>query len=583
MNALTQTVLKTTIVEEPQDFFVRELRAHLAALTGGLSPEQFVRAWWMWYLHLAQSPKIQAELARYAVHKMVDTWQFAVLASTVSRKPVESDRRFAHTAWSAWPFSMYARAYKNWEEWWHRAATSVPSVDARSAQLLHFSIREWTQIASPSHYLLANPELLSLTHAEAGRNLIRGYKHWLDDLKRTLRGLPPAAVEHIHVGRDVAITPGKVVLRNELAELIQYSPQTTRVHAEPILITPAWIMKYYILDLSPINSMVRYLVDKGHTVFIISWKNPTAVDRHLGMDDYLELGFFAAMDAVTAIVPNRKIHVVGYCIGGTLSLIGAAALAQQGDQRIRSLTLLAALADFSKPGELSLFIEPNQLTLLDAMMWKRGVLEGRQMAAAFQMLRSYDLVWHPLVKSYFHGVREQATDLMAWNADVTRMPWRMHSEYLKRLYLHNELVRDSFEVHGTPISLRDIKVPMFVVGTETDHVAPWRAVYKVRQYTESDDYTFLLTSGGHNAGIVSGPSNPKRRYRGGTWNESKSYVPPDEWFASARIEQGSWWPVWQRWLHRHSDGRLVPPPSVGKASHGYCPTTDAPGEYVLQR
>ena len=563
--------------------FLRELRAHLAALTGGLSPDQFAQAWWTWYLRLAQSPAAQMELTRLGVQKAMDTWQFALQAATASKEPAQGDRRFAHMAWSYWPFSFYARAYKNWEEWWHHAAASVPGVDARSAQLVDFSVREWTQIASPSHYLLANPELLSLTRAEAGRNLVRGYKNWLDDVKRMLRGLPPATVEHIQVGRDVAITPGKVVLRNDLMELIQYAPSTATVHAEPILITPAWIMKYYILDLSPANSMVRYLVDKGHTVFIISWKNPTSVDRHLGMDDYFELGFSDAMDAVTAIVPDRKVHIVGYCIGGTLSLIGTAALAKRGEDRIRSLTLLAGMADFSEPGELSLFIEPNQLTLLDAMMWKRGVLEGKQMAAAFQMLRSYDLIWLPLVNSYLRGVREQANDLMAWNADLTRMPWRMHSEYLKRLYMHNELIRNTFEVHGTPISLRDINVPMFVVGTETDHVAPWRSVYKVRRYTSSSDYTFLLTSGGHNAGIVSGPSNPKRRYRGGTWKENNSYVPPDEWFASAQIEHGSWWPVWQQWLHAHSEPALVAPPSMGKGTEGYWAAIDAPGDYVLLR
>jgi polyhydroxyalkanoate synthase len=330
--------------------------------------------------------------------------------------------------------------------------------------------------------LHTNPELIEQTRAESGANLVRGYQNWVEDVERTLTGTPPAGAEQFQVGRDMATTPGKVVLRNKLIELIQYSPQTASVHAEPILITPPWIMKYYILDLSKTNSMIRYLVDQGHTVFLISWKNPTEVDRDLGMADYFQLGFMDALDAVTAIVPERKVHAVGYCIGGTLSFIGVSLLAQLGDERIGSLSLFASLCDFAEPGELSLFIDPKQLAMLDAMMHKKGYLEAKQMLGAFQLLRAYDLMWVPMVNTYLRGNRDKLNDLMAWNADATRMPQRMHTEYLNKLYLNNELARGTFELNGAPVKLDNIKVPMFVVGTETDHVTPWRSVFKAREH-----------------------------------------------------------------------------------------------------
>ena len=315
------------------------------------------------------------------------------------------------------------------------------------------------------------------------------------------------------VGEKVAVTEGKVIFRNELIELIQYSPTTPDVHAEPVLIVPAWIMKYYILDLSPKNSLVAWLVDQGFTVFMMSWKNPTAADRELGMDDYLRKGVYAALDAVNAIVPDRDVHAVGYCIGGTLLSIAAAALADWGDTRIKDITLFAAQTDFSEPGELSLYISPAQVEMLEALMYKEGVLDSKQMGGAFTMLRAHDLLWQPAVKTYLKGERDGMIDLMAWNADGTRMPWKMHTEYLVGLYLNNDLAQGRFKVEGETVSLKDIRVPMFVVGTETDHVAPWKSVYKVSGLTSSPEFTFLLTSGGHNAGIISGPVHPKRRHR----------------------------------------------------------------------
>jgi polyhydroxyalkanoate synthase len=587
---------------DPGQALARALRAQIATVTGGLAPEDYAGAFWDWYLHLAASPEAQRSLLESAWSRALDNWNFAARAlgaadasagadaptaptspaPTSPAPPAATDRRFADPAWSQWPYNVYAHAYGNWEHWWKEALGGVPGVSAPSARTLDFVGRQLLDASSPAHYLQTNPELLERTRLESGRNLVRGFGHWLEDAQRALTGEGPVGTEAFEVGRNLAVTTGKVVLRNRLIELIQYSPQTDGVQAEPILITPAWIMKYYILDLSPANSLVRYLVEQGHTVFMVSWRNPTADDRDLGMDDYLRLGFRDALDAVSAIVPGRGVHAVGYCIGGTLLSIAAATLAAEGDRRLASLTLLAAQTDFSEPGELSVFISPAQLSMLEAVMYKAGVLESAQMGGAFLALRSADLLWTPAVASYLRGERPKMNDLMAWNADGTRMPWRMHTEYLRHLYLQNDLAHGRFSVAGKPVELAAIEAPMFVVGTETDHVAPWRSVYKVRGLTRSRDYSFLLTSGGHNAGIVSGPSHPKRRHRLLTWKDATTTLGPEEWLAAAPVVAGSWWPTWEAWLRAHSSPERVAPPALGAAAAGYPALGDAPGTYVFE-
>jgi polyhydroxyalkanoate synthase len=300
------------------------------------------------------------------------------------------------------------------------------------------------------------------------------------------------------------------------------------------------------------------------------------------MDDYVEKGLRAALDAVATIVPKRKIHAVGYCIGGTLLAIGAAALARDKDERLASVTMFAAQTDFSEPGELAFFINPSQLAMLEATMHRKGVLESRQMGGAFAMLRSQDLLWQPIVNQYLKGQRDRMIDLMAWNADGTRMPWRMHSEYLYRLYLDNELATNRFPVGGKLIRLSDINVPMFVVGTEADHVAPWKSVYKVDNLLRSDDLTFLLTAGGHNAGIVAGPVHPRRHYRIRTRRLADPHLAPEDWMEAATKHDGSWWPAWHQWLAARSSGKGKPP-AMGAPSKGYRVIEDAPGQYVRQR
>ncbi|MEL6317343.1 MAG: alpha/beta fold hydrolase, partial [Pseudomonadota bacterium] len=447
-------------------------------------------------------------------------------------------------------------------------------------RVLEFAARQALDTAAPSNTVLTNPALLRATAAQAGWNLVRGANNALEDLERLIGGRPPLGSEAFEPGREVAATPGKIVYSNELIELIQYAPTTTQVYPEPILITPAWIMKYYILDLSPERSMVKYLLARGHTVFMISWKNPDAGDRDLTMDDYRRLGVAAALEQVGRITPGRRVHGVGYCIGGALLAIAAAAMARDGDDRFESLTFLAAQFDFSEPGELQLFINESQVRFLEALMWEQGYLDAAQMAGAFFMLRSRDLIWSRIVQDYLFGRRAPLTELMAWNADGTRMPYAMHAEYLRRLYLGNDLAEGRFPVDGRPVAIADIEAPIFSVATTSDHVAPWRSVYKIHLLADVE-VTFLLTTGGHNAGIISPPGHPRRAHQVAANPADAPYQAPDAWARETPLREGSWWPVWAQWLAERS-GAPQAPPSMGRArtADGLA---DAPGAYVFQR
>jgi len=569
---------------QAQDFD-REIRAAVGRATGSLSVASALLAGFDWAVNLLVSPGKQVELQLLALKQAHQLANYAVeclrAGPDLSRRcvtPPARDRRFDDEAWLRWPFNLLHQSFLMTEQWWAEATRGVAGVDRHHEELLSFIVRQLLDVTSPGNLLWTNPVALKATLDQGGLNLARGGLNAAYDFARISARMPPPGAEQFTVGRDVAITPGRVVLRNRVMELIQYAPTTARVRPEPVLLVPAWIMKYYILDLSPENSLVKYLVDQGHTVFCISWKNPTAEERDLGLADYLELGLFAALDAVTRIVPKRKVHALGYCLGGTLLAIGAAAMGRDRDDRFASLTLLAAQTEFSEPGELALFIDESQVNLLEAEMAKTGYLDAQQMAGAFQMLRSYDLLWSQMVNRYLLGQPLPMNDLMAWNYDTTRMPARMHGEYLRHFFLHDDLAERRYRVGASPVSLTDVKVPVFLLGTVTDHVAPWRSVYKLHYLTETE-ITFALTSGGHNAGVVSPPGHGRRHHQLLKSAAGERRLDPDAWLAAAPDNQGSWWPAWHEWLAARS-GAPVEPPPLGLRGQS---VADAPGTYVLER
>lgn len=569
-------------MNDPKDELDRTLHAAIAKWTRGLSPASLLLAWSDWAIHLAAQP------ARSAQVLMLRPWLNALrmegqgTEQAPAHPPARAyDPRLADRCWDEWPFSIYRQAFRAGEQSLRDLTEGVPGVERHHGRVVAFAAQQLQLLLSPANSLATHPLALRRTVASAGMNLLQGAQNWADDLQRNLQHLPPKGAEDFVPGQRVACTPGKVVLRNRLMELIQYAPTTPTVHPEPVLIMSAWIMKFYILDLSPHNSLIRYLVDKGHTVFAISWKNPEAADADLGIEDYLAQGLMASLDAVEAIVPAQRIHALGYCLGGTLLAIGAAAMARDHDKRLASVTLLAAQTDFTEPGELGLFIDESQLTFLEDVMARQGYLDSSQMAGAFALLRAVDLIWTPMVHNYLLGERAPMTDLMAWNADGTRMPYRMHADYLRSLFLENDLAEGRFRVKGRPVSLGDIKAPIFAVGTRTDHVAPWPSVYKLNLLCDTD-ISFVLTDGGHNAGIVSEPGHPHRGYQLLRRAAGAPYVPPEAYEAGAQRIEGSWWPALQAWLADHSGARRKPP-RMGDARRGLAPVCDAPGRYVLSR
>jgi poly[(R)-3-hydroxyalkanoate] polymerase subunit PhaC len=559
----------------------RRIHAAQGRLTRGLSLEALALAFFDWGMHLANAPYHRMDLAHLALEQTKRLVAAALgVAPSPCIAPQAGDHRFTSPAWQRQPFDLLKQAFLLQEAWWQAATTGLPGVAVAHERIVSFAVRQMLDVASPSNIPWLNPEVIEATWQTGGRNLLDGLANFAADVRRQATG---DAVEEtgFKVGRDLAATQGRVVLRNALMELIQYAPATPTVRPEPVLIIPAWIMKYYILDLSPQNSLIRWLVGQGYTVFCISWRNPDASMADTSFDDYRRDGVMAALDAVTAITGASHVHAAGYCLGGTLLAIAAAAMAGRGDDRLASVTLFAAQTDFTEAGELQLFTTEAQLATLDDIMWEHGTLDSTQMAGAFQLLRSNDLIWSRMVKSYLLGQRETPNDLMAWNADATRMPARMHSEYLRHMFLHNDLAEGRFEVEGRPVSIADIHAPFFMVGTETDHVAPWRSVYKLQLLNEGD-VTFVLTSGGHNAGIVSEPGHPHRHFRVRERPPGERYIGPDEWAGLAEAADGSWWPVWGAWLAGRS-GKPVPVPSMGAPERGFAPMDAAPGRYVLER
>ena len=572
-------------------------RSQLAKAFSGLSPIALALAHTDWAMHLMASPGRQSLLGQSALDRSLQAWNHLVAPDA---QAPEADARFADPAWRQWPFNVFKEGYKAADGWWREVAQQGNGVNAHHQHMVSFFTGQTLDALSPSNWLWSNPEVWRMARDTQGQSLRDGFQLFLQDLREQLSAHPDTPAEALEplqfeVGKDVAVTPGKVVFRNHLIELIQYSPTTDKVHPEPVLIVPSCIMKYYILDLSPHNSMVKYLVDQGHTVFIISWRNPDASDRDLKMQDYLSSGVLAAMAAAKTSSCAERLHTVGYCLGGTFLAIVAATLGRLARQKktersakeqalipadlpeLASVILLAAQTDFAEPGDLGVFIDDDQLATLQQTMHERGYLSGKQMGGSFVYLASRGLLWGRNTRRYLMGEDDPSFDLMSWNADTTRLPARMHSEYLNALFLNNALSHGQYRFAGATVALMDINAPMMVVATTRDHVSPWKSVYKIHLQTDTH-VTFVLCEGGHNAGIVSEPGRPRRSYQIGSVEDNQGWIDPDDWKADAPTVQGSWWEAMHAFLAERS-GKPVAAKPIPKAGT----LGNAPGTYVMTR
>ncbi|MEL6103719.1 MAG: alpha/beta fold hydrolase [Pseudomonadota bacterium] len=544
----------------------RAFHAALAQMTGGVSPAALGVAYLDWATHLAASPGKQAELA-----KLAGTEAAKAMFGHVDPAD-QQDSRFADQLWNYPPFCYYRSGFLAAQHWWDAATADLPGVDKKHARLVNFSARQLLDMMAPTNSPLTNPSVIAKALQTQGHSVLTGLENWLEDLNASLGKGRPQNPDFV-VGETLAITDGDVVYRNDLVELIRYKPTQAKVRPEPIFIVPAWIMKYYVLDLSPYNSLVRYLVNEGFDVFIISWKNPGKADADLGMQDYIDQGVRACRDQIKKITGAKHMHGVGYCLGGTLLAIAAAADARDNHDGFRTLSFLASQVDFSEPGEIGLFINESQVTFLEDMMAERGYLRADQMAGAFAMLRSNDLIWSRVIRHYLLGERTPMNDLMAWNADATRMPARMHSEYLRHFFLENALAKGVYTVDGHHISLTDIRAPTYCLATEKDHVSPWRSVFRWIALTDTD-VRFVLTNGGHNGGVLSEPGHKGRHFRILDKTEGAPSVGKQVWFDKTEPQEGSWWNDWLPWLNGHS-GVSVTPRKTARA------LGSAPGQYVF--
>lgn len=561
----------------------------LSAISHGLSPISLSLAYADWLAHMSASPGSQAL-------RFYDAWQSYLQAAEknvqLTSQPAaaaetDNDARFKDTTWSQWPYNVIKNNYKTMEEWW-RDAAKIDGMNPHHQHLVNFFMKQYMDALSPSNSALTNPEVLKEGVETLGASWVKGWQHLIHDQHHALekKTHPSTATNEALpyvVGKDVATTPGKIVFRNDLIELIQYSPTTPQVHAEPLLIVPSCIMKYYILDLSPHNSMVCYLVSQGFTVFMISWRNPDGAMRDVGLSDYVNHGVLDALAAVEKNSASKQVHAMGYCLGGTFLSIAASWLSNaqaDGNKKypsLASVTLLAAQVEFSEPGELGVFIDHDQLINLREEMARTGYFSGRQMLDSFRFLNSRDLIWSQITQRYLLGKDEVGIDMMSWNSDHTRLPERMHNEYLDHLFLNNALAAGHFRLNDSPIALMDIRTPMMVVGTTRDHVSPWHSVYKIHLLCDTD-ITFVLAAGGHNAGIISEPGHRNRHYQLSHTPHGSGWTDPAEWARKTPTTDGSWWEAWSGWLAQHSSQKIAArTPSV---KNTLC---DAPGDYVMTR
>ncbi len=491
-------------------------------------------------------------------------------------KPDQSDRRFRDAAWDDEAiFDVIKQSYLLTSRWMLQFVEGIDDLDDKTHQKIDFYTRQFVDGMAPSNFVATNPEVLRATLSSGGDNLLRGFNHLLEDLNRgqgklAIKMTDPHAFE---VGKNLATTPGKVVFQNDLMQLIQYAPSTARVRKRPLLIIPPWINKYYILDLRPKNSFIKYAVDQGLTVFVISWVNPDQRYAEKTFEDYLLEGPLAALDAIEQATGETEVNAIGYCLGGTLLASTLAYITAKRDKRIKSSTFFTALTDFENPGDLGVFIDEDQLAAMDQMMAEQGFLDGREMAATFRTLRANDLIWSFVINNYLLGKEPFPFDLLHWNSDSTRMPHAMHSFYLRKFYQENKLVEPGgITLCGVPIDLKRIRTPTYFLSTKEDHIAPWASTYAATQLFRGKN-TFVLAGSGHIAGVINAAESGKY----GFWLNDKLPADPKDWLEGAAQQEGSWWPHWKTWITDHS-GPLVKARIPGKDK--LKPIEDAPGSYV---
>lgn len=523
-----------------------------------------------------QIARIQARM--WADYVALASRMLSSQSASPPETPQRGDRRFRDDAWNDNPvFDLIKQSYLIAGRGIVEVIKNAEGLDDDTRQRLEFAVQQVVDALAPTNFALTNPVVLRAALDTGGRNLIDGLNNLLDDLATSGRlEVPMADASHFQVGRDLAVTPGKVVFQNELMQLIQYDGTTEKVNRTPLLLIPPWMNKFYVMDLRPGNSLIQWLVDQGHTVFVISWVNPGKELAHKSFEHYMLEGPLAALDAIEQATGEREVNVVGYCLGGILLAATLAWMAVKGDARVKSATMLTAMVDFADTGEVSMFIDEKGLDSLEQKIRAQGYLDGRSVYDTFRALRANDLIWSFYVNSYLMGNKPAAFDLLFWNSDSTNMPAAMHVWFMRNMYLKN-LLRDpgGITLAQVPIDVSKVTTPTYILSTIEDHIAPWKTTYHTTQLF-SGPVKFVLGESGHIAGVI----NPPAKQKYGYWANADKVADPAVWLEGARHHKGSWWPDWGRWLNRFAGGKVA----TRKPGTGKLPAIEsAPGSYVLMR
>jgi len=573
--------------EVVREFFAAQVDAAVKVATGqkSVDPLNFGEAFNEMMGALAADPGT-------VMQRQFNLWgDYAKLMSTAGRRlageeikpaiePDPSDKRFAHKAWRENPMLDFIKqSYLTYAKWLKTTVHQLEGMDEHEKKKAEFYTQQFLDAIAPTNFPVLNPEIIETTIETKGENILKGTRNLIEDLARGDGSLAirQADLDFFKLGVNIATTPGKVVYQNEVMQLIQYDPVTEEVAKRPLLIFPPWINKFYILDLQPSNSFIKWMVEQGRTVFVVSWVNPGPELRHKTFEDYIKQGCFEALDAVKKATGESEVDAIGYCIGGTMLATALALMAKKGDHRIRSATFFTAQADFKESGDLLLFVDDEQLDAIEKQMDAAGgVLEGRAMATTFNMLRSNDLIWSFVIDNYMKGKDPAKFDLLFWNSDATRMPKKVHLFYLREFYQHNRLANGEMVIDGEKLDLGDVKIPIFMQAGERDHIAPHNSVYRTARLFSSkgnSEVTYMLAGSGHIAGVVNHPDKKKYHH---SINASLP-LSLDDWKAGAKRYPGSWWPHWMEWLDRVSPGKV---PARHPGDGDLAPIEDAPGSYV---